>query len=201
MVRQFSNKEVSTKLHKSSLLLYPDLSHSWLDKVFSSKSDPFWCSFGFTILPLCRVRVAPEVNEEEGFYALHIYHCFFRKFIRVAFYFLCLCWVYLMLFCIVASLKVLSMNVFVASTNVHDAEIFPRQYQCNFFRWSHYSNVEIYINNVKRRTSCCGTLYTLTLVSNFQVSEWFIFIINLIYLELSENYLYSYTSSSVGVLC
>ena len=47
----------------------------------------------------------------------------FRKFIRVVFYFSWLCPVYLALFCLVASLKVLSMVVFDAETKVLDTNI------------------------------------------------------------------------------
>ena len=43
-------------------------------------------------LPVCWVRMAPEVNEEKGTYASHFYSWFFRKFIRVVFYF---SWIFL----------------------------------------------------------------------------------------------------------
>ena len=48
----------------------------------------------------------------------------YLSFIRVLFYFSCLCPVKLILFCTAASLKNLSMNIFDTETKVLDTELF-----------------------------------------------------------------------------
>ena len=70
---QLSVVATTVRLSGSSLLLYQNLGQCWLGsirKAFSSKRDLSRCSVGSTILHLCWVRVAPEVNYEEGIYAL-----------------------------------------------------------------------------------------------------------------------------------
>ena len=66
---QLSVKVTTVRLNGSFLLLCQNLSQCCLDKTkktFSSKSDPCRCSVGSKILPLCCVRTASEVSEEEG---------------------------------------------------------------------------------------------------------------------------------------
>ena len=113
---QLSIAVTTIRLNGSSLLLYQDLSQYWLYKIrktlrekcpntelflvrilvrsetFFSKSKHSRCSVGFPTLPLFWVRIAPEVSEEEGICASHFLPlAFFRKFIRVVFYFSWLC--------------------------------------------------------------------------------------------------------------
>ena len=96
---QLSIAVTTIRSNGSSLLLYQDLSQCWLDKIkktlhetFFSESKHSRCSVGSPKLPLFRTRMAPEVSEEEGICASHFLPlAFFRKFIRIVFYFSWLC--------------------------------------------------------------------------------------------------------------
>ena len=71
-------------------LLRQDLGQCWLEKIrktFSSKSDPSRCR-GVLKSPLCLVKAALEGNKKGSVMEeKHASRWFFRKFIRVVFYF------------------------------------------------------------------------------------------------------------------
>ena len=79
---QPSVKVTTVRLNGSFLLLCQNLSQCCLDKTkktFSSKSDPCRCSVGSKILPLCCVKTASEVSEEEGICASRFLQYVFLK--------------------------------------------------------------------------------------------------------------------------
>ena len=65
-----------------SLKFHQDLGQCWLEKtkkIFSSKSDPSWCSVSSSILSFCWVRRALKFSEEKGSCVLPLYHWFFKQ--------------------------------------------------------------------------------------------------------------------------